>query len=252
MKRDLVAFGQAAAPQTTKPAAWRRRSAECVRQSVVGPEAYGFARCRSAVRTSSSCAAPPGTNAACGADTKVGRAFRRNTKRLRVFSRPVSLRKRTTGSMVESPHRFCRLTRSHGGTESLLDIMCGDVLTASLRFLSVAPCLRVRHPMSTKETHVFTKHRGGGVSLFVSRRTGVVLSCRTAGARSCRHSRENPKGVGARAAVGDAAGIRPDDVRVASIARRAISRRCRFVFARSATVQKSLSPKTLCGLCGSA
>ena len=86
--------------------------------------------------------------------------------------------------------------------------------------------------------HMSAKSRDGGVSLFVFRRAGEPLSCRTEGARSCRRGRENPKGEDARAA-GDAAGIRPDGVRVASTAPRAVSRRRRFVVARSAEPQRT-------------
>ena len=108
---------RAASPQTTKPSARHRRSAECVLRSVVGTEAYGFIRRRSAVRTSSSFAAPTGTNAVRGADTKTSRVLRRNTKTLRGFSRTVSLRKSSVCSVVDLQTRLYRLTRSHGGTE---------------------------------------------------------------------------------------------------------------------------------------
>lgn len=78
---------------TTKPSARARRSAEFGQRCVVGTEAGGFVRRRSAVRIPSGCAAPTGTNAARRADTKAERALRRDTKRLRVPSRTVSLRK---------------------------------------------------------------------------------------------------------------------------------------------------------------
>ena len=74
-----------------------------------------------------------------------------------------------------------------------------------------------------------TMFREGRESLFVFRRTSEAFSCRTLGARSCRHGRETPKGEDARAVADDAVGIETDDVRVASIAPRAISRLCRFV-----------------------
>ena len=189
----------ATAALTTKPSAWHRRPAECGRRIVAGTEAFGFVCRRSAVRTPSGCAAPTDTNAARGADTKGDRVLRRSTKRLRDFSRMLSLRKRSVFAVVgtQPNHRSC--TRSHGGTE----------------FLDM-------------------KHRGSGESLFVNRWTGERLSCRTEGAHSCRRCRENPKGEAARVAADDAAGIWPEGVRVASIAQCAISRQGRFVVARSA------------------
>ena len=235
----------------TKSSARHRRLAECGQRSVVGTEACGFVRRRFAVRTSSSCAVPTGTNAARRADTKTEQALRRGTKRLRDSSRTVSLPKRSVRSTVES------FTRSHGGTE--VHVMLGSRLidrpTSPILRGSVTPCETFTHaeaqsPLSRLANLCVLcgsawKHRSDlckrptplrdrGVSLFVLRRTGGWCSCRTVGARSCRHHRENPKGEGSRAATGDATGIRPDDVRVASIAQCAISRRWRFVVARSA------------------
>ena len=182
-------------------------------------------------------------------NTKTEQALRRYTKKLRDFSRTVSLHKRLVCLSIMSLPRGCRLTRSHGVTEFLHETKSeglSDNSTQSFSkyhpyrdglrgsFLSVPPSLRVRHFLSRREAYVSTKRRGRGECLFVNRRTGEPFSCRTAGARSCRHHRENPKGEDSRVATGDATGIRPDDVRVASIAQCAISRRWRFVVARSA------------------
>ena len=243
----------ASATLNTKPSARPRRSAECGRRSVIGTEACGFVRRRLAVRTPSGCAAPTGTNAARGADTNTRTVLRRSTKWLRAFSRSLdsvlsqefAQRRRARRGSSYSPtlHEAAdmeirlsveSLTRSHGGPEFLHDVRIGVSTADCHQSFSVAPCLRVRHHLSRKGTHVSMKCRCGGESLFVNRRVGERFLCRTFGARSCRHRRANPKGEGSRAAAGDAVGIRPDGVCVASIARRAISRRWRFVFARSA------------------
>ncbi len=184
---------------TTKPSARPRRPAEFGLRSVVGSEACGFARRRSAVRTSSSCAAPTGTKAARGADTKTWTALRRDTKRLRDSTRTI-------------PNIF--------------------------QSFSVPPSLRVRHSMLLQRPTMF---REGRESLFVFRRTSEAFSCRTLGARSCRHGRETPKGEDARAVADDAVGIETDDVRVASIAQRAILRLCRFVVARQRSCDDAVS-----------
>ncbi len=130
--------------------------------------------------------------------------------------------------------------RSQGLTQSRRErrgSMCGSADTA--REVSLVSGV----------AHMSAKRRGGRESLFVFRRAGEPLSCRTEGARSCRRGRENPKGEAARAA-GDAAGIRPDGVRVASTAPRAVSRRRRFVVARSAEAHWfSGFAASLCGLC---
>ncbi len=178
----------ASATLNTKPSARPRRSAECGRRSVIGTEACGFVRRRLAVRTPSGCAAPTGTNAAHGADTKAAQALRRDTKRLRAFSR--SLDSALTQGFAQR-HRVFRAfwgskrTRSHGGTEFLHDVRIG-VSTADLHQpFSVAPCLRVRYPVSM-ETRMSMNGREKSESLFVIRRAGERFSCRTHGARSWR------------------------------------------------------------------
>ena len=98
-----------------------------------------------------------------------------------------------------------------------------------------SPCpaqAALRLPENGQEPTCLIESSRRGRSPFVNRREAGPLSCRAAGARSCRRGRENPKGEDARAAAGEAAGIGPGGVRVASIARRAISRPWRFVFAR--------------------
>ena len=223
--RRAEALRDVPAALNTKPPARRRRPAECGRRSVVGTEACGFVRRRPAVRIPSGCAAPTGTNAARGADTKPGQAFRRSTKRLRAFSRSLDselsqgfaqrrgarrdVRRVSAASAAlrENIARRSRLseeghTRSHGGTEFLRGARLGTNQTADSTFLrgSVSPC-ETSHVSSVMRMSM--KRRGGGVSLFVNRRTDETLSCRTEGARSCRRGR-------------------------------AVSRRRRFVFARRA------------------
>ena len=100
-----------------------------------------------------------------------------------------------------------------------------------------SPCpaqAALRLPENSQEPTCLIESSRRGRSPFVNRREAGPLSCRAAGARSCRRGRENPKGEDARAAAGDAAGIGPDGACAPSIARRAISRPGRFVFARSA------------------
>ncbi len=173
---------------TTKASAQRRRSAACGRRSVVGTEACGFVRRRLAVRIPSGCVAPTSTNAARRADTKTEQALRRDTKRFRAFSRSLdsalpqgfAQRRRVRRAFWGS-----KRTRSHGGTEFLHDVRIG-VSTADLHQpFSVAPCLRVRYPVSM-ETRMSMNGREKSESLFVNRLVSEPFSCRTLGARSWR------------------------------------------------------------------
>ncbi len=197
----------ASATQTTKPSARSRRSAEYGRRSVVGTEACGFVHRRSAVRIPSGCAAPTGANAAHGADTKARRVLRRDTKRLRGSSRSLDselsqeFAQRHRGRRDSSCSPALRetvdmrirlsdesLTRSHGGTEFLHGMM-GVYRFSFLRLFSVAPCLRVRYPVSI-ETRMSMNGREKSESLFVNRLVGEPFSCRTEWARSAELLRE--------------------------------------------------------------
>ena len=188
-------------------------------------------------------ATPSGLGAVASARTpRVARTRTRGephvdgTKTLRGFSRTMTL---CEWSIHQSRGS---LTRRHGDTEFLHDVRKGSCRMSDSSFLrgSVTPC--ETSPVSSL-LRMSTKRRAAGVSLFVDRREADPLSCRTAGARSCRRGRENPKGEDARAAAGDAAGIGPGGVRVSSAAQRAVSRRRRFVFARSA---ETLRARRLC------
>ena len=104
---------------------------------------------------------------------------------------------------------------------------------------SVTPC--ETSPVSSL-LRMSTKRRAAGVSLFVDRREAGPLSCRTAGARSCRRGRENPKGgEDAEAMPGENEVFSPGGASVASTAPCAVSRRRRFVFARSAETLHDVS-----------
>ena len=133
-----------------------------------------------------------------------------------------------------SPERNELRSRRYAGraTEFLCDEWLGARQSANSSFLrgSVSLCEPFRVSNATGPRSLEKKSE----SLFVHRRTYEPFSCRTFGARSCRRGRENPKGRDARAAAGDAAGIVPGGACAPSIARRAISRPWRFVFARSA------------------
>ena len=125
------------------------------------------------------------------------------------------------------------LTRRRGDTEFLRGVRLRTDRTVDFSFLraSVTPC--ETSPVSSL-LRMSTKRRAAGVSLFVDRREADPLSCRTAGARSCRRGRENPKGEDAEAMPGENEVFSPGGASVASAAQRAVSRRRRFVFARSA------------------
>ena len=237
----------AAAPQTTKRREPRLRltAVDCGEPSPrIKPD--GLMRRRPAAAT------PSGLGAVASARTpRVARTRTRGephvdgTKTLRGFSRTMTL---CEWSIHQSRGS---LTRRHGDTEFLHDVRIGSSSTNIFQFFSVSPSLRVRHSMFLPKP---TTLREEGVSLFVDRREADPLSCRTAGARSCRRGRENPKGEDAEAMPGENEVFSPGGASVASAAPRAVSRRRRFVFARraaplhdvSATLNNAVGSSALC------
>ena len=218
----------ATASQTTKRREPRpRRAAIACGEPSPRLKPDGLARRRPATAT------PSGVGAVASARTpRVARTRTRGapcvdgTKTLRGFSRTMTL--------CEWPIHQSRghPTRRHGDTESRHDVRIGSSSTNIFQFFSVSPPLCVRHSMFLPKP---TTLRAEGVSLFVDRREADPLSCRAEGARSCRRGRENPKGgEDAEAMPGENEVFSPGGASVASAAPRAVSRRRRFVFARSA------------------
>ena len=225
----MAMLSWAAAPQTTKRREPRPRltAVGCGEPSPrLKPD--GLMRRRPAAATPSGLGAVASARKPRVARTRTrGEPHVDGTKTLRGFSRTMTL---CEWSIHQSRGS---LTRRHGDTEFLHDVRKGSCRMSDSSFLraSVTPC--ETFPVSSV-IRMPTKRRATGVSLFVDRREADPLSCRTAGARSCRRGRENPKGEDAEAMPGENEVFSPGGASVASAAPRAVSRRRRFVFARSA------------------